>query len=43
MDLLKDNIKQLYRKRLFPAIGGALVVAAYSFVDTIALGQGVGP
>lgn len=43
MDLLQDNIKKLYWKFLLPAVGGALVVAAYNFVDTIAIGQGVGP
>lgn len=43
MDLLKDNIRTLYWKFLLPAIGGALVVAAYNFIDTIAIGQGVGP
>ena len=43
MDLLKDDIRTLYWKFLLPAIGGALVVAAYNFIDTIAIGQGVGP
>ena len=43
MDLLKDNVKKLFYRFLFPSIGGALVVAIYSFVDTIAVGQGVGP
>lgn len=43
MDLLKDNIKKLFYRFLFPSIGGALVVAIYSFVDTIAVGHGVGP
>lgn len=42
LDLINDNLKRLFYKFLIPAIGGALVVAAYSFVDTIAIGQGVG-
>lgn len=43
MDLLNGNIRKIYNKYLIPAIGGTLVIAAYSFVDTIAIGQGVGP
>ncbi len=43
MDLLKDNPKKLFYKYLIPAISGAIAIAAYSFVDTIAIGQGVGP
>ena len=43
MDILRDDVKQLFIKFLVPAIGSALVVTAYSFVDTIAIGQGVGP
>ena len=43
MNLLKDNIKMLYVKFLFPSILSALVTMVYSFVDTIAIGQGVGP
>lgn len=43
MDLLKDNPRTLFFKFLIPAISSAIAVAAYSFVDTIAIGQGVGP
>lgn len=43
MDLIKDDVRKLFYKLLIPSIGGAVVVAAYSFVDTIAIGQGVGP
>lgn len=42
MDLINGNIKKLFHQFLVPAIGGALVVTAYSFVDAIAIGQGVG-
>ena len=42
MDLLKDNIGKLYLKFLFPSLFSALVTTIYSFVDTIAIGQGVG-
>ena len=43
MDLLHSEIKRTFLKFLVPSIGGALVVTLYSFVDTIAIGQGVGP
>lgn len=43
MDLLHSEIKRIFFKFLVPSIGGALVVTLYSFVDTIAIGQGVGP
>ena len=43
MDLLKDNPQKLFWKFLIPAISSAIAVAAYSFVDTIAIGHGVGP
>ncbi len=42
MDYLKDNIKTLYFKLLFPSIIGAVVMSIYSFVDTIAVGQSEG-
>lgn len=42
MDLLRDNIRQLYLKFLLPSLFSALVTTIYSFVDTIAIGQGVG-
>ncbi len=39
---LTENIKKLYFRYLIPSVGGSIAVAAYSFVDTIAIGQGVG-
>lgn len=39
MDLLKDNITKLYFRFLFAAMGSAVVISIYSFVDTIAVGQ----
>lgn len=42
MDLLKDNVGRLYLKFLLPSLFSALVTTIYSFVDTIAIGQGVG-
>lgn len=42
MDLLKESIKKLYLKFLLPSLFSALVTTIYSFVDTIAIGQGVG-
>lgn len=43
MDLLRESIGRLYLKFLFPSLFSALVTTVYSFVDTIAIGQGVGP
>lgn len=42
MNLLKDDVKKLFLKFLIPAISSVIAVAAYSLVDTIAIGQGVG-
>ncbi len=42
MDLLKGNTRKLFMKFLVPAISSAIAVAAYSLIDTIAIGQGVG-
>lgn len=42
MDLLNGNIRKLFMKFLIPAISSAIAVAAYSLIDTIAIGQGVG-
>lgn len=42
MDLRKENVSKLFYKFLIPAISSAIAVAAYSIVDTIAIGQGVG-
>lgn len=43
MDLLNDKIGSLYQKFLWPSLFAALVTTIYSFVDTIAIGRGVGP
>lgn len=43
MDLLNDDIRKIYRHYLIASVGSALVVSIYSFVDTIAVGQSVGP
>lgn len=42
MDLLKGDIRKHFIKFLIPAISSAIAVAAYSLIDTIAIGQGVG-
>lgn len=42
MDLLKGNIRKLFIKFLIPAVSSAIAVAAYSLIDTIVIGQGVG-
>lgn len=41
--LLHGEIKRIFAGFLLPSTGGALIVTLYSFVDTIAIGQGVGP
>jgi putative MATE family efflux protein len=43
MNMLTDNVKPLYRKFLFPSMGGALAISIYSLIDTIAVGQYEGP
>lgn len=43
MNLLKDDIRRLFYYFLVPAISSAVAVATYSLIDTIAIGQGVGP
>ena len=43
MDLLKDDVRKLFYAYLIPAISSAIAVAIYSLVDTIVIGQGVGP
>lgn len=42
MDLLNGNVRKHFIKFLVPAISSAVAVAAYSLIDTIAIGQGVG-
>lgn len=43
MDLLKADVKKLYGHYLVPSLSAAVVTSVYSFVDMIAIGQGVGP
>lgn len=43
MDLLKDDVRKLYRGYLFPALSGAIVTSIYSLVDAVAVGQSEGP
>lgn len=43
MDLLRDRIGALYARFLWPSLFAAMVTTIYSFVDTIAIGKGVGP
>lgn len=43
MDLLQGSVNKHFFRYLFPSIGIALSVAIYGFIDTIAIGQGVGP
>ncbi len=40
MNLLKDKIETLYQKFLWLSLFAAMVTTIYSFVDTIAIGQG---
>lgn len=42
MDLLKTDIKKLYRSYLVPSLSAAVVTSVYGFVDMIAIGRGVG-
>lgn len=43
MDLLSGNVRTIYFKYLFAALGSALIVSIYSLVDMIAVGQYEGP
>ena len=43
MELLEGSVKKHFAKYLVPSVGIAISVALYSLVDTIAIGQGVGP
>lgn len=43
MNLLKDDPIKLFFKFLIPAVLSAMVIALYSIVDTIVIGQKVGP
>lgn len=43
MDLIKSDIKTVYRKYLAASLAGSVVMSIYSFIDTIAIGQSEGP
>lgn len=43
MNMLSDNPRKLFLKFLVPAVSSAVAIAIYSFVDTIVIGQDVGP
>lgn len=43
MDLLKDNIKPIYRKYLIAASGSALVASVFGMIDAMMVGQYHGP
>lgn len=43
MNLLTDNPKKVFFRFLVPAVSSAVAVAIYSFVDTIVIGQDMGP
>ena len=43
MELLKANPAKIFYRYLFPAVSAAVAIAIYSFVDTIVIGQAVGP
>lgn len=43
MDLVRDDIKMLYRKYLGTSIMSAVVMSIYSIVDSVAIGQSEGP
>jgi len=43
MELLKDNPIKIFYRYLIPAVSAAAAIAIYSFVDTIVIGQAVGP
>ena len=43
MDIIKDDIGKVFRKYLSAALGSAVVMSIYAFVDAIAVGQAEGP
>lgn len=43
MDLLKDDVKKLYLKYLFAALGSSIISCIYSVVDTAMVGKYQGP
>lgn len=43
MDILQDNLKKIYPRFLFSALGSAIIMSIYSLVDAIMVGQYEGP
>ena len=43
MDLLRDNLRTLYRNYLFASCGGALILSVYGLADMAMIGQYHGP
>lgn len=42
IDLLKDNVRTLFFRYLFPSISATLVTSIYILADTIMIGKGIG-
>lgn len=42
MDLLKDSVKKLYFRYLFPSMGSAVVASVYLMTDAVVIGKGIG-
>ena len=42
MDLLKDSVKNLYFRYLFPSMGSAVVASVYLMTDAVVIGKGIG-
>lgn len=42
MDLLQDQVRELYLRFLLPSLGSAMVMSIYTLTDAIVIGQGVG-
>lgn len=43
MDLIKDDLRKVFRKYLISSMGSALVMSIYLFVDAVIVGQAAGP
>ena len=41
MDLLKDSVKKLYFRYLFPSMGSAVVASVYLMTDAVVIGKGI--
>ena len=42
LDLLKDSVKNLYFRYLFPSMGSAVVASVYLMTDAVVIGKGIG-